>query len=48
MVVVYATLIIKGAKTFDQVPEKLQDQVKAHLLTLGLDENGVPVVEEQI
>lgn len=48
MVVVYATLIVKGAKTFDQVPAKLQDQVKAHLLTLGLDENGNPILEEQI
>lgn len=45
MVVVYATLIIKNAKTFDQVPEKLQAQVKAHLLLLGLDENGVPLEE---
>lgn len=45
MVTVYVTLIIRGAKTFDQVPAKLQAAVKAELLEMGLDENGVPVVE---
>ena len=28
MAVIYATLIVKGKKTIDQVPEKLQDQVR--------------------
>lgn len=45
MVVIYATLIVKGAKTFDQVPAKLREDVKAHLFALGLDENGNPIVE---
>lgn len=46
MVVVYATLIIAGAKTYAQVPAKLQAQVKEHLKAMGLDENGDPIVEE--
>jgi dihydrofolate reductase len=43
MVTVYVTLIIYGAKTFDQVPASLKPAVKAELLVLGLDENGHPI-----
>lgn len=43
MVVVYATLIIKDVKKFNQVPPKLQADVKAHLNSLDLDENGNPL-----
>lgn len=43
MVVVYATLIVKGVKTIQQVPTKLQADVKAHLNSLDLDENGNPL-----
>lgn len=32
MAVIYATLIIKGKKTFAQVPEKLKDQVREILV----------------
>lgn len=38
MAVIYATLIVKGKKTFDQVPEKLKDQVKQILLDLEREE----------
>ena len=37
MAIVYATLIIKGKKTIDQVPEKLRDQVREILLELECD-----------
>lgn len=36
MAEVYATLIIKGARTFDQVPVVIQPKVKAVLETLDL------------
>lgn len=38
MVVVYATLIIKGVKTFDQVPALIKDQVKQVLIDLEVAE----------
>lgn len=34
MAVVYATLIIKGKKTFANVPDKIKDQVKEVLIDL--------------
>lgn len=34
MAVVYATLIVKGKKTFAQVPAKLQAEVREILLSL--------------
>ena len=34
MAVVYATLIVKGKKTFNQVPAMLRDQVKEILADL--------------
>lgn len=34
MAVVYATLIVKGKKTFEQVPVKLKEQVKEILIDL--------------
>lgn len=34
MAVVYATLIIKGKKSFTDVPEKIKEQVKAVLIDL--------------
>ncbi len=36
MAVIYATLIVKGKKTYAQVPEKIKPQVKA-----GSDRPGV-------
>lgn len=36
--VIYATLIVKGKKTFDQVPERIQDQVKEILADLDVPE----------
>lgn len=38
MAEVYATLIIKGIKTFDQVPTIIQSKVKAVLEALDLGE----------
>jgi hypothetical protein len=34
MAVIYATLIIKGKKTFADVPEKIKEQVKDVLIDL--------------
>lgn len=36
MAEVYATLIIKGVRTFDQVPKVIQPKVRAVLEDLGL------------
>lgn len=38
MAVIYATLIVKGKKTFAQVPAKIQDQVKEILTDLDCPE----------
>lgn len=43
MVALYVALIINGRRTFDQVPAKFKDAVRADLKALGLDENGYPV-----
>lgn len=37
MAVVYATLIIKGKKTIDDVPERIRQQVKEVLVDLELE-----------
>ena len=37
MAVVYATLIVKGRKTLDQVPALLREQVKDILLDLEVE-----------
>ena len=34
MAVVYATLIVKGKKTFTEVPEKIKEQVRQVLIDL--------------
>ena len=34
MAVIYATLIVKGRKTFNEVPEKIKQQVKEVLINL--------------
>lgn len=38
MAVIYATLIIKGKKTFADVPEKINDKVKEVLIDLDCPE----------
>jgi len=38
MAVVYATLILKGKKTFAQVPAKIKDQVREVLIDLEAPE----------
>ena len=43
MVALYVALIINGRRTFDQVPAKFKEAVRADLEALGLDENGHPV-----
>ena len=46
MVEIYATLIIRHRKTFDQVPEKLKADVEARLKELGYDTSGEPLTVE--
>lgn len=43
MVVVYATLIINGRRTFESVPDKLKPAVKAELEAMGLNQDGEPI-----
>ena len=38
MAVVYATLIVKGKKSFSEVPDKIKDQVKVILADLDCPE----------
>lgn len=38
MAVVYATLIIKGKKTFAEVPAKLKEQVRQILIDLDCED----------
>lgn len=38
MAMIYATLIIKGKKTFADVPEKIKDKVKEVLIDLDCPE----------
>ena len=38
MAVIYATLIIKGKKTFAQVPVKIQEQVRQVLIDLECED----------
>ena len=38
MAVVYATLIVKGKKTFTEVPARIQEQVKQVLIDLDCPE----------
>ena len=41
MAVVYATLIIKGKKTFKEVPDLIKDQVRQVLIDLKCEELAV-------
>ncbi len=41
MAVIYATLIIKGKKTFAQVPKILKEKVKEILIDLDMSELAV-------
>jgi hypothetical protein len=43
MVTVYVTLIIKGYKTFQQVPANLQPAVEAELSAMDLGTDGKPL-----
>lgn len=43
MVALYVALIINGRRSFNQVPAKFKDAVKADLEALGLDQDGNPV-----
>lgn len=38
MAVIYATLILKGKRTFEQVPEKIKEQVREVLIDLEVPE----------
>ena len=37
MAIIYVTLIIKGKKTFQDVPDKLKEQVRQILIDLDLE-----------
>lgn len=43
MVTVYTTLIIRGYKTFQQVPVNLQPAVEAELAAMDLGTDGKPL-----
>lgn len=43
MVDLYVALIIAGRRTFEQIPQRYKEAVRADLLALGLDENGNPL-----
>jgi len=43
MVALYVALIINDRRSFDKVPDKFKDAVRADLEALGLTENGDPV-----
>lgn len=47
MAVIYATLIVKGKKTFDQVPERLQAQVREILVDLEVPELAEQKMEKR-
>ncbi|MDQ0876750.1 hypothetical protein QFZ77_005409 [Paenibacillus sp. V4I3] len=47
MVTVYVTLIIKGYKTFSQVPNNLKLAVEAELLAMDLGTDGKPLPIEE-
>ena len=38
MAIIYATLIVKGKKTFDDVPDRIKDKVKEVLTDLDCPE----------
>ena len=38
MAIIYATLIVKGKKTYAQVPEKIKPQVKQILIDLECED----------
>lgn len=38
MAIIYATLIVKGKKTFVQVPDKIKDQVRQVLIDLECED----------
>lgn len=43
MAVVYATLIVKGVKTFNDVPDSQKEAVRVILEALDVDVDGNPV-----
>ena len=47
MAVIYATLIIKGKKTFAEVPAVLKDKVKEILIDSGMEELVTEEVQEK-
>jgi len=38
MAVIYATLIVKGVKNFNEVPDRIKDQVRQVLIDLDCEE----------
>ena len=43
MVALYVALIVNNRRTFEQVPVRFKEAVRADLEAIGLDENGDPV-----
>lgn len=46
VIVVYATLIMQGDKTFAQVPNSIKPAVEQQLYVMGLDTEGKPLPTE--
>lgn len=46
MAVGWATLIMYGEATFEEVPNRFKEKVRKVLLVWGLDENGNPIKKE--
>ena len=42
MVALYVALIINNRRTFEQIPVRFKEAVRADLEAIGLDENGDP------
>ena len=47
MAIIYATLIVKGKKTYAQVPEKIKPQVKQVLIDLECEDLNSAKKEKQ-
>lgn len=47
MISLYCTLIINKRKVFNEIPDKLREQVETRLRELGYDTNGNPLPMEE-
>ncbi|MEK3851190.1 CD1375 family protein [Paenibacillus sp. FSL R7-0340] len=47
MAAIYGSLIMKGIKTFAQVPDIQKEPVRAYLASWGLDVDGTPLEKRE-